>query len=218
MISQRINTLVSFSSCANIGVYDVGSDHGYLLIELRKYSQTLNLKGVENKIGPFNRLKDATSNKNIEVSLSDGIDELTSNYDTLVLAGLGYETIKTIISKHIDKLDYIENIIVDSHNYLDKIRFFFTELNYFVNNEEIIEEKGIFYEIIHFKKGNFKYSKEDFIFGPILLKNKSEVFKNKYKKLIKKNDEILKQIPSESEKYNELLVKNNLYKRVIDEN
>lgn len=216
MIAKRIEKIAEIIDLNNKGVFDVGSDHGYLLTSLRKKNDKIKLKGVENKLGPFKNLKDNTSFLNIETSLSDGIDELTNDYSCVVLAGMGYKNIVEIIMKHLDKLNFIEQIVIDSHTNIDLCRKFFVNLNFYIDQEVILKEKGIYYEIISFKRGNKRYTDKEIFYGPILLKNKSQIFKEKYIVRNKKIDEIIKKIDNKnSKKYLSLIEEKRLNDEVI---
>ena len=216
MIAKRIEKIAEIIDLNNKGVFDVGSDHGYLLTSLRKKNDKIKLKGVENKVGPFKNLKDNTSFLNIETSLSDGIDELTNDYSCVVLAGMGYKNIVEIIMKHLDKLNFIEQIVIDSHTNIDLCRKFFVNLNFYIDQEVILKEKGIYYEIISFKRGNKRYTDKEIFYGPILLKNKSQIFKEKYIVRNKKIDEIIKKIDNKnSKKYLSLIEEKRLNDEVI---
>lgn len=216
MIAKRIEKIAEIIDLNNKGVFDVGSDHGYLLTSLRKKNDKIKLKGVENKLGPFKNLKDNTSFLNIETSLSDGIDELTNDYSCVVLAGMGYKNIVEIIMKHLDKLNFIEQIVIDSHTNIDLCRKFFVNLNFYIDQEVILKEKGIYYEIISFKRGNKRYTDKEIFYGPILLKNKSQIFKEKYIIRNKKIDEIIKKIDNKnSKKYLSLIEEKRLNDEVI---
>ena len=216
MIAKRIEKIAEIIDLNNKGVFDVGSDHGYLLTSLRKKNDKIKLKGVENKVGPFKNLKDNTSFLSIETSLSDGIDELTNDYSCVVLAGMGYKNIVEIITKHLDKLNFIEQIVIDSHTNIDLCRKFFVNLNFYIDQEVILKEKGIYYEIISFKRGNKRYTDKEIFYGPILLKNKSQIFKEKYIVRNKKIDEIIKKIDNKnSKKYLSLIEEKRLNDEVI---
>lgn len=216
MISNRIKNIASLIDKNNRGVYDVGSDHGYLLLLLKDlYGYKILLKGVENKEGPFNNLKNNVKNKNIEYQLSDGINDLTSSFSCVVLAGMGYDNIKKIIDKHLEKVEFIDQIVIDSHTKLKECREYFISLNFYIENEIIIKEDDIFYEIISFKKGKRNYSDLEIEYGPFLLKEKNDFFKEKYELENKKINEILLKIDKNSSKYNDLLSKLERNKEVL---
>ncbi|MDY3777400.1 MAG: class I SAM-dependent methyltransferase [Candidatus Onthovivens sp.] len=188
MLSKRLSIIYSFIDEGS-SVVDVGCDHGYLLIELAKNNKSTNLLGVENKLGPFSTLKkNIKLNKldgKINTSLSDGISNVDSSIDTLVIAGMGSDNIVGIIERNKDKLSLFNTIIIDSHTETEKIRRYFVKKYYKISNEKIIKDNKIVYEIIKFVKGKANYSDLEFKYGPIILNNKNdEEFKEIYKERV----------------------------------
>ncbi len=211
MISNRLNILASMIPDNCKGVFDIGSDHGYLLSIIREKNKDIKLCGVENKKGPFENLKKGTRNKDINIFLSSGLDSYTNEYNLVTLAGMGYSNIVSIVDSHIEHIKNIDYFLIDSHNFIPSIRSYFIKLGYFIENEKIILENGIFYELILFKKGHIDYSEEEIKYGPILLKNKEKLLVDKYENLNKKYIDILTN--------NKLDENSNLnFKSMIDEN
>lgn len=212
MISNRIIEISKMIDQKNIGVFDVGSDHGYLLLSLNKVLfYFLHQLNSYLYIVLLNLIKN-TKNKKITSLFSDGIDDLSNSYSCIVLAGMGYSNIKNIISKNISKIDYIDQIVIDSHNDIKECREFFTSIGFCIENEKIIKEDNIFYEIISFKKGKKEYNLNELIYGPILLKQHDEIFKEKYILMNKKIESILIKLDKESFRFKELkeIYNNNL--------
>ncbi len=198
MISKRIKQIKKYIPL-NQDVADVGSDHGLLLGLLFDDGFPNKMLGIENKEGPFSNLSKlvkAINAENVSCVLSDGINYLPSNYKTVVIAGMGLDTIKAIINKSKDKIDFISDFIIDCHTSYEKVRPFFVELGYHVAEETIIFEDNIYYEIIHFKKGPQNYTALELTYGPIILLEKSENFINRNKLLIKKNELICSKRPN----------------------
>ena len=198
MISKRIKQIKKYIPL-NQDVADVGSDHGLLLRLLFDDGFPNKMLGIENKEGPFSNLSKlvkAINAENVSCVLSDGINYLPSNYKTVVIAGIGLDTIKAIINKSKDKIDFISDFIIDCHTSYEKVRPFFVELGYHVAEETIIFEDNIYYEIIHFKKGPQNYTTLELTYGPIILLEKSENFINRNKLLIKKNELICSKRPN----------------------
>lgn len=188
MLSKRLSIIYSFIDEGS-SVVDVGCDHGYLLIELAKNNKSTNLLGVENKLGPFSTLKKNIKlndlDGKINTSLSDGISNVDSSFDTLVIAGMGSDNIVGIIERNKDKLSLFNTIIIDSHTETEKIRRYFVKKYYKISNEKIIKDNKIVYEIIKFVKGKANYSDLEFKYGPIILNNKNdEEFKEIYKERV----------------------------------
>ena len=217
MMSKRLLTIASFISLKS-NVADIGSDHGYLLIYLKSIGHCGKLLGVENKKGPYDILKSNIAKslyQDIILSFSDGISMLDDSYDTIVIAGLGYDIIKSIILKDQQKLDNIKTIIIDSHTKTEHVRRFFSNIGYKIDKEEILKEKNTYYEIIRFVKGEKGYNQLDFCYGPILRKANSKVFKEKYLLLISKLELVLSQIDKQNKKYFVIKKKINEIRKVL---
>lgn len=218
MISNRLKTIASFVP-NNSNVADIGSDHGYLLMQLFDNGHKGKLLGVENKSGPYKTLSSNVSTRNfskvIETSLSDGLSSVSSDYNVVVIAGMGADNIKKIILNNREKLDGIDYFIVDSHTKTEEIRKFFCNLGYKIDKEELVFEDDIFYELIRFVKGFMNYSESDFYFGPELIKNKSQLFKNKWEDELSKMNQILNQISGDSTRKKEIESKIKMIKEVL---
>ena len=170
-------------------VADVGSDHGKLIISLLEDKVILKGYGIENKKAPFSRLEkaieDAHAKEQLTALFSDGISELPSDVDVVVIAGMGGHLIINILESHPEKLTNVKSIVVDAHNSVDKVRKSIVSLGYFIKDEKVVFEDDIYYEIIRFDKGESKSLDElDYEFGPILRREKSDLFRQKYQTML----------------------------------
>ena len=170
-------------------VADVGSDHGKLIISLLEDKVILKGYGIENKKAPFKRLEqaiiDANAKEHLTALFSDGISELPSDVDVVVIAGMGGYLIINILESHPEKLTNVKSVVIDAHNSNDKVRKSIVSLGYFIKDEKVVFEDDIYYEIIRFDKGESKPLDElDYEFGPILRKEKSDLFKQKYQSML----------------------------------
>jgi len=208
MISNRLITIAKNCLQYPYDLADIGSDHGFLLLYLRENGFSYNLLGVENKKGPFNALKEHIANSNykdsISLSFSDGLEDVNSNYKMIVMAGIGFDTIKSIVNKDISKLSSIDVFIIDSHTKVEETRRFFSQNGYKISKESIIFEDGIYYEIISFEKGIASYSDEEYRYGPILMKERSGIFIQKYIEKQKCLLNLLDRVNKNSKKYQDL--------------
>lgn len=198
MISNRLNEIVNLIS-QDQNIADIGSDHGYVLIELRKRGFKSKLLGVENKKAPFLHLKnnvDLYPGININCDLSDGLDNLTEEYKTVIIAGMGFQTISEIILRNVKKVDNIDTFIIDAHTDKSKVRPFFKTLGFKVDDEKIIYEDGIYYDVIKFikTKETINYTKQQEEFGPINLIKKEPNFVHMIEDEIVYNDSIIEKI------------------------
>ena len=180
----------------NSVVADIGSDHGKLMIALVQSGKVKKGFAVENKEGPFERLRSNIIryhvNDYITPLFSDGIKDITRDVSTIVIAGMGGQTIVNILKAHPEKLISVQTIIIDAHTAVPIARKEICQMGFAIADEQIVKEDGIFYEIIKFIKAEQAIiSDEDLEFGPILRQEKSATFKEKYQTRIIEIDNIL---------------------------
>ena len=186
-------------------VADVGSDHGKLIISLFEGGVISKGYAIENKKGPFSRLvktiNDSGLSENITPMFSDGISELPSDVDVVILAGMGGFNIVEILKAHPQKLKNVKTIIVDAHNAIPELRKQVCKMGYVIADEDIVNDAGKYYEIIKFVAGECAYLDDpDYEFGPVLRNEKSLVFKEKYQSRIDEIDKLLSKEKLSAEK------------------
>ncbi|MCQ2802125.1 MAG: class I SAM-dependent methyltransferase [Bacilli bacterium] len=193
-LSKRLQAILDMTPKGVVA--DVGSDHGKLIISL--FEDGIITKGyaIENKKGPFSRLEKEIKNHNLQDKItcmfSDGISELPSDVDVLVIAGMGGNNVVDILKSHRAKLKNIKSIIVDAHNAIPYLRKEICQLGFVIADEDMVYEDEIYYEIIKFNAGNTAYLDEpDLEFGPFLRKEKSCEFTKKYQSRINQIDNLL---------------------------
>lgn len=179
MLSNRLKIISDFVE-KNDNVADIGCDHGFVLINLYRKNAYRKLLGIENKKGPYNtfieNLKKNNCFNSIIHSLSNGLDEVDSTYNCIILAGMGTDNIIKIIEKNLDKTKFFDKIIVDSHTNTSKLRRYICNKGFMIDKECFIVEDKIPYTIILFKRGVAKYTELEYKFGPIILKDKNDAF------------------------------------------
>lgn len=180
----------------NSVVADIGSDHGKLMIALVQSGKVTKGFAVENKEGPFERLRSNLIryhvNDMITPLFSDGIKDITRDVSTIVIAGMGGQTIVNILKAHPEKLISVQTIIIDAHTAVPFARREICQMGFAIADEKIVKEDDIFYEVIKFIKAEKAIiSDEDLEFGPILRQEKSATFKEKYQNRIYEIDNII---------------------------
>lgn len=196
----------------NSKVLDVGCDHALLGIYLTLNRNDITVTGSDIHSGPIQKAKENLKKYHLEdrikLIIADGLDSCENSIDTVVISGMGEETITDICTKGKEKIANIKNLILSPNNNFYELRKNITELGFKIKDEEIIKEKDKYYLVVHFIQGKKRYSQKELFFGPILLKEKSEVFISYYEELYKKQEEILRSIPLEQQtKRKEILKK-----------
>ena len=190
-LSKRLLSIANLVD-DNSKVADIGCDHGLVSIYLAMNKQNIsiiasdiNQNALDNAIKNINKyhLEDK-----IKVCLSNGLDNINDEIDTIIISGMGGHTIVDILTNNQEKLHTVNNIIIQSNNDIEYVRRKIVKLGYYISKEKLILDKNIYYTVILFTKGKKKYTNKEYYFGPILLKENSKIFiekKNKeYTKLV----------------------------------
>lgn len=208
-------------------ILDIGSDHAYLPIYLIKEKEIKSAIAGEVVKDPFEKAKNEVENEKlsnqISVRLGNGFEVLKEEdkIDSIFICGMGGILISEIIKngKEEDKIPEHSRLILQANNKEKDLRKCLEELNYAIIEEDIVKEKEKFYEIIVAEKSQSvpDYTNLEFSYGPILLKNKSKIFKEKWQKILNKNKNILKQLDKDKhqEEIEKLKEKNKEIEKVI---
>lgn len=199
-LSKRLEVVANFIDDNDKSVIDIGCDHGLLSIYLaEKYK---NLKIIASDVNN-NALESARKNVSkyrledrIDIRLGSGISVISEkdNVDTIVVAGMGANTIIGFLKYSQDKLKNINKIVIQSNTDLYFLRKNMVSMGYYIDDEELVLDKNIIYTVIVFKRGNKKYSYKELYLGPILLDKNSELFRKKCDKELKTITMILNNI------------------------
>lgn len=178
MISKRLLE-VSKHVRNNSSIIDVGCDHGLLSIYL--YLNRKNIKILATDISE--RILNTTRENVLKYGLNDAVDVKVSsglkdikgtNIDTVIIAGLGGRKIISLLEP--DKLENVRTIVLQPNNNVYAVRKYLVSLNYYISNESLVLDRGIIYTTIVFETGRRNYSEKELHFGPVLLKDKNELF------------------------------------------
>jgi len=182
---------------------DIGTDHGLLPIYLLEKKIIIKAIATDICISPLEQAKKNAKKKSLlnkmDFIVSDGLNKINKKFNYIVIAGLGTRTIVNILKNAKIKLNKDHKIIVQSNNGCYLVRKWGYLNGLIIEDEKMIKENKIYYEIIKFKfddnKNKVLYSENDLIFGPILLKNKDLLLKERIEKEQEKLLDIIKKIP-----------------------
>ena len=199
-INSRLKTIANFILESDAkSIIDVGCDHAFLDIYLFQNNNNLKIIASDINIGPLLKAKENLLKyhclDNIKLERVDGISKINNDIDTIVISGMGMETIVEILTNDKNKMKSVKRLIISSNNKYETLRYKICNLGFYINKEKIINEEGKYYIIIEFIKGFSKYSKKQLYFGPYLIKNKDEMFYKYYLEIKKEKENILNRIP-----------------------
>jgi len=198
-LSSRLEVIASYIP-DNCKLVDIGCDHGLLDVYLAKNRKNITIIASDiNKNALDNAIKNIEKyqvNNIVSYRISNGLSNIDAEeIDTIAISGMGAHNIVGILYNNLKKLKYVKRIIVQSNNNLDFLRYKLTKIGYYIKDEKLVKDAGIIYTVICLEKGSKYYSKKNLYFGPILLKNIDNLFKEKYGEELKKLENLYKLIP-----------------------
>ncbi|MBQ4571584.1 MAG: SAM-dependent methyltransferase [Bacilli bacterium] len=196
---------------------DIGCDHGYLAIEaLKKGIPFVQL--IDNKEGPLNvarnNLNKYDYNNKTKFTLASGLLELDSKVNCVAILGMGGELIINILEEGYEKSSNVNKFILEANTKVPSLRKYLFNNKYEIVSEKIVKENNKYYELILCKKTNsiIEYDDLDIEFGPILRKEKSPIFiekwtnvYNKYQNIINKSEIIPDKLVKDCKMIEEIL-------------
>ncbi len=178
MINKRLKTIANFVS-DNSNIIDVGCDHAYLSIYLVENKKNTRAIASDINEGPLRIAKSNVEASNLEslikIKLGDGLEPIEEETDTVIISGMGGITIANMMCRK-DKLKNISKIIISPNNEFYIVRKTLNENGYYVVDEAMVKDRTKYYPIIVFEKGQQKYTEDELLFGPILLRTKQKDF------------------------------------------
>lgn len=169
-LSSRLQTILDFIPPGR-ALYDVGSDHGYLPLAAYRSGRCPKVTAVENKPGPYERLKANLADvSKIEVVLADGLEAYDpASGATVAMAGLGGATICGILERF-RAGSPIPCLVLEPQSDQGALRRFLKERGYRISAETYVTERGKFYPVIRYEPGTEELDEIELLYGPLALR------------------------------------------------
>jgi len=193
---------------------DIGTDHAYLPVHLLIQGKICTAVAGEVNEGPYqsamSQVEKLGLHSVVEVRKGNGLEVVEDGeVDVIAIAGMGGALICQILNEGKEKLKKVKRLILQPNMAEHMIREWLIENEWELKVERIIEEDQKIYEILMAEPGdpNLPYEglspfekKQAILMGPFLLKEKSEVFVQKWKSEIKKKLRILDSLQNAEDK------------------
>ena len=177
MLSPRLLQIAMMVERNKI-VFDVGSDHALLPCFLVENEICPKVYAGEIAEGPFGKVKESVMKNGLEGKVipvfSDGLAKAEDDVDIVVIAGMGYHTIKHILDQcDVSRYQYF---LIQANNNVELLRRYLSEHFYTIEDERVVYD-GFYYQIIRFSADmHDPYTEKEIRYGPVLLERKDEVF------------------------------------------
>ncbi|OPX88533.1 MAG: tRNA (adenine(22)-N(1))-methyltransferase [Pelotomaculum sp. PtaB.Bin104] len=179
---------------------DIGTDHAYLPIYLVEKDVCRVVIATDIKDGPFRtaagKIKEHQVEDRVILRQGDGLKVLNPlEADVLVLAGMGGNTIREILSASPHILSGAKRMLLQPMADAADLRFWLCDNGWRIADEQLVEEDGRVYLIIVAEPGREVTTDPIHLeLGPRLLEKKDPLLKGYLEKIISKYERILAEI------------------------
>lgn len=197
-LNNRLECVSSFV-LENRKVIDIGCDHALLSIYLVQNKKTLKMIASDINEGPLLHAEENIKKYKLEdkiiLKLGSGVEPIEDDIDTIIISGMGGLNMIGILKYSKEKYKKVDTIILSPNSDTDKVRKEICKLGFYIDNEKLVKEKNIIYPVIRFKRGKKKYKYQDYLYGPILIQEKSNLFIEYLTKEKEKKEKLLNVLP-----------------------
>lgn len=175
---KRIETIASMVLPSR-RVIDCGCDHGYVSQLLAKRSDILKILATDISSRSIEKVEKDPWGK-IETFVADGLKNLPWDFsDSIVIAGMGGALILKILFEGQNLAITAKQWILGGHSHVEILRRAFFQDLY---DEKLVFEEGHFYELLEIRPGGHFFdhiTEEDEFFGPLLLRRRDPLLKER---------------------------------------
>ena len=178
-LSDRLMACCNFI-CAGDRVADIGTDHGYLGIWLLQQGRARSVIAADIVPGPLsaakaNAEKYGFSNR-MEFCLSDGVQSVPRDFDVMVCAGMGADTMISILSAAPWLRDKRYRLVLQCQSKTPMLRQYLTENGWRITEETALKDGRFLYTVmeVYYEPGYPRLTAAECWFPPALLENPSE--------------------------------------------
>ena len=171
-------------------VADIGCDHGYLSIHLLTNGIAASCIASDVKEGPLqsaqrNARKFGVAGK-IEFCLSDGVRDIPKDFDCMICAGMGGDTMIHILEDAPWLKDERYTLILQCQSKTPMLRRYLSEKGWLISEEAVLRDGRFLYTVMKvlYRPTSETLTVGQFYFSPALLKNPSKDVPAYYKWVI----------------------------------
>lgn len=151
-MNNRLNCILSFIR-DGLGLIDVGTDHGYLPVELCRKGYSGRLFASDINRGPLHaamRTADmAGVQDRIAFQLADGLEACDPDLiDTIVIAGMGGDTICGILDRAEWCMNRRYTLVLQPMTRAEVLRYWLVYNEFEICNEKLVEDGGVLYSVL----------------------------------------------------------------------
>lgn len=181
MLDDRLEAVAAFVE-AGAAVADIGTDHGYLAMELKRRDSSRRVIAADKNGGPCGAarktLRENGMEQAVEVRQGDGLTALAAGeVDTVCIAGMGGKLITDILAARPEVFAGLKCVVLQPQNAFGVLRGWLYEHGWHIEDEALAKVDGRVYQIIRAVPGKAAMPPgQELLIGPVLLKKRPELF------------------------------------------
>lgn len=182
MLSKRLQKVADTVNKSNI-VADIGTDHAYVPIYLVKNKVANKAIAADISQGSCKKAQLNVNNKHlnhlIDVRCGNGLEVIKADeiIDTIIIAGMGGLMTISVLESNKKAVNNAKQLVLQPQKDIYKVRQYIHSIGYKITNETMLVDNNKYYNIINAEKGIEKYTELEYLFGKILIENKSIILK-----------------------------------------
>ena len=206
-LSKRLQAVADLVT-PGMRLADVGTDHAYIPIYLTQNGLVPSAIAMDINKGPLERadthiLEHGLDGK-IVTRLSDGLVNLKmEEADTMIAAGMGGGLVIHILEEGKQIVSTLKGCILQPQSEIQKVREYLVEHGFRFEAEDMVEEDGKYYPMMRVVPPEYcehktadwqedsKKEEWEYLYGPLLLKNKNPILYEYLKREIRIREDIL---------------------------
>ena len=175
LLSDRMRAVVGLVEPCN-RIADIGCDHGYVAMELVRSHICKHVIAMDINHGPLevakSNIRDYEMQDYMETRIADGTQALAPNEaDGIICAGMGGKLIMNILSRDLELVKNMQELILQPQSEIDDVRKFLRESGFSIVKEDMICEDGKYYPMMRVVSDDYG-KQEKQIAGQLDLKRK----------------------------------------------
>ncbi|WP_249030260.1 tRNA (adenine(22)-N(1))-methyltransferase [Tannockella kyphosi] len=191
---------------------DIGSDHAYLPSYLVKEGIIKKAYACDITEGPIQSAKETIHYYGLDdqvfAIMGPGLLPIIHKHvDMIAIAGMGAYLISDILQEHLDYAKKVPVLFLQPNANVDHLRSYLFQNGFTIMDEEMVKDGNHIYEVLVVSYAGNKgavYSVNDIEFGPVLKRECSPLFKEKWRKQSDVYKKIQSTLHQEHPKYIEL--------------
>jgi tRNA (adenine22-N1)-methyltransferase len=141
---------------------DIGTDHGYLPVWLSLQGRLSSAVASDLRKGPLEHAKETGRTygaQNIDYRLGNGLEGVRpEEADVIVIAGMGGETISSILEAAPWTADGNHTLLLAPHTKAEELREYLMEHGFEIRKEALVYDRGTIYPVMEVTAGHMELS------------------------------------------------------------